>query len=74
MYEKRIKNLEQAEAENATLEYLNDYEGLLKYTLKLLEDNKMLMKENIKVKMEEEEMLLLQTKLEKENEVLKREM
>jgi hypothetical protein len=65
--------LEQAESEAATLEYLNDYEGLLKYTLKLLEDNKMLMKENIKVKMEEEEMLLLQTKLEKENDVLKRE-
>jgi len=59
--------------EDTAAEYLKDYESLLKYTLKLLGDNKYLMQENLKVRLEAEEMVKMNLKLLQENEKIKAE-
>ena len=53
--------------------YLNDYESLLAYTLKLLQDNKKLMGENIKLKLEADELMTMNIQLLTDNEKLKKE-
>ena len=63
--------IEQGE-ENAA-GYLKDYESLLKYTLKLLGDNKYLMQENLKLRLEAEEMVKMNLTLLQENEKVKNE-
>ena len=56
---------------DAVEEHLKDYESLMKYALKILEDNKNLMEENLAMKKENQECLQGNILLLTENEKLK---
>ena len=68
MFKNIIENVEDSVAG-----YLKDYESLLKYTLKLLGDNKFLMQENLKMRLEAEDMVKMNLRLLEENEKIKNE-